>query len=194
MLDKLTRKIVRSLERKQQYSFERCEDATGRPFRVSRADVRVGDKVYACDTAIDIDPGQPRGSERAGFTTFIHEGISGRNAEAFNRVVDVLNYEYPGKFVRDYTDGTQDVLYTTRERVTNLTSKVVAENLDHHARVKAAVTPALERLKTQLDSEPKRSATEAESFALDWAKTFKRTRELTQGGEITYLPQRIGDL
>lgn len=141
-----------------------------------------------------MDPGQPRGSEHAGFTTFIHEGVSGKNAEAFNRVVDVLNYEYPGKFVRDYSDGSQDSLYTTRERVTKLTPKVVAENLDHHARVKAQVTPELEHLKTRLDLGPKRSSTEAESFALDWAKTFKRTRELTQGDEITCLPRRKRDL
>lgn len=188
MFDKL-QKIVRSLGLKQ-HSFEYREDEHDQPLYIRNADVQVGDWVHAADTAISIDRGLQRGSDQVNYTTPISPGMAGENKNAFNRVVDVLNYEYPGKFVRDYTDGSQDVLYTTGERATSVTPEVLNEHLDHHAQVVAEVVPELEHVTFQLRLEPKVSVDEAESFAQSWSRTFISTRKLTSRRKITYLPRR----
>lgn len=188
MIAKKVQRIAENLEREGKYNFELYRGA-GQPVAVSLADVRVGDRTYPCDTAIDIDPGQRPGSEHATLTTFIHEGVSGQHAVMFDKCVETQNYDYPGKFVRDYTDGSQDVLYTTRERVRSLSSEVIDEHLEEHAKVKARVTPALEHVSAQLGLGPKESATEAESFAKNWAGTLRHTRDLPYGPEVTYLPR-----
>ncbi|TEU19058.1 MAG: hypothetical protein E3J21_04725 [Anaerolineales bacterium] len=188
MIAKKVHRITENLERKGQYNFEVYRGAD-QPVVVSLADVRVGDRTYPCDTAIDIDPGQQPGSEDATFTTLIHEGVSGQNAEMFDKAVEILNYNYPGKFVRDYTDRSQDVLYNTRERVSNLSPEVVSEHLEEHVKVKARVTPELEHVRAQLGLGPKESATKAEEFAIDWEKTLRHTKDLPHGPEVIYLPR-----
>jgi hypothetical protein len=151
------------------YVIERWENRLGRPIAVSRGNVKLGDKIYPCDTAFDVDPGQPPGSERGTFSTFIHPGVRGEDVARFEKAVDVLNYDLPGKLVRDYTDKSQDVLYVTSERMSTLTKKEFLENLEHHAQVKAQVTPKLETLRGELRLDLKErtclTETEAEEFA-----------------------------
>jgi hypothetical protein len=160
-------KLIRAIsdDENNRYVIEHWEDERGRSLLVSRANVKVGNKIYECDTAFDVDPKQPPGSERGTFTTRIHPGASGDNVTRFEKVVDVWNYEFPGKFVRDYVDGSQDVLYVTSERLSTLNKKVFAENIEHHAKVKAQTAPKLEALRAELGLEQKSCLTEAEEFA-----------------------------
>lgn len=112
-------------------------------------DDRFPDRAYPCDTTLHlkiIDQNLPGHSEHAIFGTFIFPGGNGNTGIPFNQAVDKLNYDYLGKFVRDYTDGSQDILYVTTECVNNLTSEVVLAHLYHHAKVKATVTPRLENM------------------------------------------------
>src|SRR6266498_570764 len=105
LLKKLTDQIgsligqVDSL-RKGDYAFEQVNTDDGRSYFISRADLKVGDGLYPCDTTIDLDPGQRPGSERVTFTTPILDGVSGDNEDRFSKVAEVLSYNYPGKFVR----------------------------------------------------------------------------------------------
>ncbi len=186
MLDKLIRRVMKDAER-QHFSLERTMDDSGQELTIARANIRVGDKVYPCDTAIDIAPNQLKGTEKVTFTTLISEGVSGEKEEIFRKVIEVLNYDLPGKLVHDHTDRSQDILYTTSERVGKLTPSDLIQNLEHHAQVKALITPELESLITQLGLEEKSSGTESEKFAIDWERTFQDKTASSQKRRAIYL-------
>jgi len=139
--------------KKQGRKCTNLETDNGQHFLIFWGQVRVTDDdrggVYPCDTTLHlkiIDQNQPGYSEHAIFGTFIFPGRSGNTGIPFNQAVDKLNYDFLGKFVRDHTDKSQDILYVTTEYVNNLTSEVVLAHLDHHAKVKATVTPRLENM------------------------------------------------
>jgi len=184
-LHKALARIVGKVE--NQYAIT-AEGNADQPYFVARADVRAGDIVFPCDTSIQLDLAHPQGSERAIFATLIHDGVSGENKPIFGKAIDALNYIYPGKFVHDVSDRSQDILYTTTERVTGLSAKVVAENLDHHAQVKAQVTPELGHLQVLLGLDSKSTTTQAEQYAENWVKHFIDSTSLAHGPQITYLP------
>ena len=148
MNDKL-REILADLE-KQGRSCTHYETNTSQDFTVIWGNVRVGDRLYPCDTAVYlrvIDQTQPLSySEYCFFATFICKGLNGKTGESFNQIVDKLNYDLLGKLVRDYTDSSQDILYVTSERMHGLTTEVFQAHLYHHAKVKATYTPKLEKL------------------------------------------------
>lgn len=141
------RLILADLE-KSGYKFACNETEEGLPYFVCWRNVRCGGRVYASDTTIHIDilnPEQPGNSEYAIFCTLICEGLYRNSSESFDRAIDMLNYHYFGKFVRDYADRSQDVMYVTS--INSLTLEVVAEHLLHHVEVKGTLTLGLEKLR-----------------------------------------------
>ncbi|NER38240.1 MAG: hypothetical protein F6J93_30505 [Oscillatoria sp. SIO1A7] len=146
------RQILAELEReKHRRRFDIYRTEAGEFFVVFWSNVEITDdvKIYPCDTVVYVktaDRNQPLFLEWATFATFICHGAL-ENSRAFSNQIDVLNYHYLGKFVRDYTDGSQDILYVTSERLSSLTLEALKAHLEHHAKAKATVIPHLERLR-----------------------------------------------
>ncbi len=112
-------------------------------------------QVYPCDTCItvrDISGLLPEDrSQYVFFVTFICHGMKGKGAEIFNETVDRMSYNSDiGKFVRDYTDESNDVLYVTNECLADLTAEIVIGQLEYHAKVKLKVAPVLEQLRKHI--------------------------------------------
>lgn len=149
MCDRLPQ-IITELET-QGRKCDRVKTDNNRSFFVVWGQIQIdGYPTYPCDTVVlpkIIDQNQANYSEYILFVTFICEGLNGNAGKPFNKAVDKLNYDCLGKFVRDYTDGSQDILYVTSECLSNLTTEVVKAHLFHHAKVKATFTPTLEKLR-----------------------------------------------
>lgn len=142
--------IIAELERRGQ-KFTLSETENGEPSYFvcwRKTKDKITSRVYPADTIIlieKLDPNRLQSSEYATFATFICEGQYKDSGESFNKAIEKLNYHFLGKFVRDCTDESQDIMYITS--LNSLTLEVVGEHLYHHVEVKGTLTPGLERLR-----------------------------------------------
>jgi len=158
---------------------------------IVRGNIVFGSNQYPCDTAISEDVKQPDGAPAAIFSTYIHSGLSGEKMQYFTQLVGLMNYRYLGKFVNDFTDQSQDLLYVTRERLDKLSRKVVDRHLLHHAQVKAQVTPAVESIASALGLEKTMPGVGKDPAFQEWAEQFVSALKLHSQENIQYVPVRL---
>lgn len=178
-------KIVGELKRNN-YNMELGADGLT---YVIRGNVVFGTTQYACDTVISEDVKQPDGAPAAIFSTYIYSGLSGEKMQYFTQLVGLMNYRYLGKFVNDFTDGSQDLIYVTRERLDKLSQQVIDKHLIHHAQVKSQVAPALEAISSELGLQPKLPDSKDPEFQ-SLAGQFMRVIRAHSSETIKYVPAR----
>jgi len=190
MMRQLERQTEKALEQvaEKGYVIKRFGDSLDEPIAAFSGKVRVGDDVFKCETALNLNSGDIPGGTRAEFTTYIHGGRQGENVEHWNRTIENLNYDLPGKLVQDYTDGSNDVLYVTSEAASKLDGDLVIENIHHHAQTKAKLKPHLEYLDKQLRLEPHKNLTDSEQFAANYVNSI---RKLPTAAQIRYISENI---
>lgn len=157
---------------------------------IVRGNIVFGTMQYACDTVISEDVKQPDGAPTAIFSTYIHSGLSGEKMQYFTQLIGLMNYRYLGKFVNDFTDGSQDLIYVTRERLDKLSRQVVDKHLIHHAQVKSQVAPAVVTISSKLGLQCKSLDNEDPDFQ-KLASQFMGVLRAQSDETIQYIPARL---
>jgi len=136
--------------------------------------------------ALNTADGLP-GEGRVEFTTLIHDGRQGAAINKVKETVNAWNGDLPGKLWQDHTDGSFDIMYQTSEPVSKIDRQLIADNVVHHAQVKAKIKPELERLDIQLGLQPRHSVSSDEQFARSVVTSFKG---LGQTPDTKYIARR----
>ena len=157
---------------------------------IVRGNIVFGTMQYACDTVISEDVKQPDGAPAAIFSTYIYSGLSGENMQYFTELIGLMNYRYLGKFVNDFTDGSQDLIYVTRERLDKLSWQVIDKHLIHHAQVKSQVAPAVKTISSKLGLQLKSSDSKDSNFH-KLAGQFMDVLKAQSDETIQYIPARL---
>lgn len=184
-------KFLERIQRERKISFTTVSEENGNPCYIIRADVKVGDNIYQCDTHIELRIRPSDKAELVVFTTRLYEPLAGAQIEYLDKMIDALNCIFYGKVLKDYFETTPEeayeILYLTFERHRFISYEIFAENLKEHAFVKHKLVNLFDYIKKEYTLRTKTSKTEAEDWVAKQMSAFVATNN-SSNAKLKYLP------
>lgn len=156
-LNDLESRHAESLARIQEFApnLEVVNDSPEQPpYLISHGEIKYKEHVSSINTAITIRVEEEHNKQDAEFSTNVGQLP---DAPLSSGLIEHLNHKFDGKFLTFDDDENRkiDVVYTSRQPADWLDSVKFRNELEHHAKIQALVSPILETLSNEPTEELK---------------------------------------